>query len=208
MAMYDSIEERLSHTAYNTISAIICSTIYDNDCSTMSNTEYRVELYKFIKTIQQLCYRKTQKMYKDAPTSKYSTYTEEETMQTHYKTQLMLCDNCFNQNTLEIDPRNPLIRELIRRMENNLTVKCGSDMSEKFNTVTHGYEAEQFKDDSNKLSFASLLSRRGSASGSSTLRGKSCTIPPLLPCWTSPTPRGTGATSSLSVRIPCSPCTT
>ena len=50
--------------------------------------------------------------------------------QTHSKTQDMQPDYYLNQKkTLEINPRHPLIKELLRRVEDNPANKSASDMA-------------------------------------------------------------------------------
>merc|ERR1712147_34951 len=58
--------------------------------------------------------------------------------QTHSKTQDMQRDYYLNQKkTLEINPRHPLIKELLRRVEDNPADKSASDMATMmFNTAT------------------------------------------------------------------------
>merc|ERR1712215_486072 len=58
--------------------------------------------------------------------------------QTHSKTQDMQRDYYLNQKkTLEINPRHPLIKELLRRVEDNPADKTASDMAlMMFNTAT------------------------------------------------------------------------
>merc|ERR1719450_1577234 len=58
--------------------------------------------------------------------------------QTHSKTQDMQRDYYLNQKkTLEINPRHPLIKELLRRVEDNLADKTASDMAVMmYNTAT------------------------------------------------------------------------
>ena len=58
--------------------------------------------------------------------------------QTHSKTQDMQRDYYLNQKkTLEINPRHPLIKELLRRVEDNPEDKTAKDMATMmFNTAT------------------------------------------------------------------------
>ena len=58
--------------------------------------------------------------------------------QTHSKTQDMQRDYYLNQKkTLEINPRHPLIKELLRRVEDNPADKSAKDMAVMmFNTAT------------------------------------------------------------------------
>ena len=56
--------------------------------------------------------------------------------QTHSKTQDMQRDYYLNQ-TLEINPRHPLIKELLRRVEDNPEDKTAKEMATMmFNTAT------------------------------------------------------------------------
>ena len=61
--------------------------------------------------------------------------------QTHSKTQDMQRDYYLNQKkTLEINPRHPLIKELLRRVEDNPADKTASDMAVMmYNTATLRY---------------------------------------------------------------------
>lgn len=58
--------------------------------------------------------------------------------QTHSKTQDMQRDYYLNQKkTLEINPRHPLIKELLRRVEDNPEDKTAKEMATMmFNTAT------------------------------------------------------------------------
>ena len=58
--------------------------------------------------------------------------------QTHSKSQDMQRDYYLNQKkTLEINPRHPLIKELLRRVEDNPADKSAKDMAVMmFNTAT------------------------------------------------------------------------
>ena len=58
--------------------------------------------------------------------------------QTHSKTQDMQRDYYLNQKkTLEINPRHPLMKELLRRVEDNPEDKVAKDMATMlFNTAT------------------------------------------------------------------------
>lgn len=61
--------------------------------------------------------------------------------QTHSKTQDMQRDYYLNQKkTLEVNPRHPLIKELLRRIEDNPADVSAKDMAVMmFNTATLRY---------------------------------------------------------------------